>query len=112
MTGVSSNLKKLVIASGETESSAVDVRDAEYFAFEMPATFTGATFAIQGARKLDGTFKTVTNSGGTDLSITATDGDLITLSDAENAQLAPLQFLRIVSASAEAAEREVWLHCR
>jgi hypothetical protein len=109
---VTQNVKRLAIASGATTSNAVDVRDAEYYAFEMPATFTGATFTVQGARGLDGTFKTVTDSAGTDLSITATDGDLITLSAAQNAQLAPLHFLRIVSAGAEGADREVWLHCR
>ena len=105
------NVKQLTIAASATTSSVADVRDAEYFAFEMPAAFTGATFTIQGSRSRAGTFKTVTASDGTDLSITATDGDLITLSADQNAQLAPLQFLRIVSASSEAAAREVWLHC-
>lgn len=108
---VTHNVKRLAIASGGTTSNGVDVRDAEYYAFEMPSAFTGATFTIQGARNRDGTFKTVTDSSGSDLSITATDGDLITLTSDQNAQLAPLQFLRIVSAGAEAADREVWLHC-
>jgi hypothetical protein len=102
-------LVRAVIANGGTTSSAVDVRGFNRYAFEL-GDFTGATFTIHGSRTPDGTFREVVGSTGTALSVTATDGKLITLSSDQNDQLAPLHWLKIVSAGAEAAERTVWVH--
>jgi len=97
------------IANGGTTSNAVDVRGFNRYAFELGA-FTGATFTIHGSRTKAGTFQEVVGSTGTALSFTATDDKLVTLTSDQNDQLAPLHWLKIVSAGAEAAERTVWVH--
>jgi hypothetical protein len=69
----------------------------------MPSAFTGATIELEGS--IDGTnFYDIYNTDGSALSITVGTDRLIALVPSD---LACVRYLRIVSASSEAAERTI-----
>lgn len=101
-------VRTLTIASGQTTSDAVDI---QYFALAgliFPAAFTGATITFQVSDALDGTFVELVDQAGAAISVTATDGKAVGLDDAAR-ELAPWRYFKIVSAGAEAADREIKL---
>jgi hypothetical protein len=103
-------INKVSIASGATKSDAVDIRGYAITAIEMPSAFTGTAITLEAARAREGTYKQVTDDGGTAVSLTVAASKVVALAAADSASLRGLPFIKLVSGSAEAAAREVWLY--
>ena len=74
----------------------------------MPASFTGSSISFQTSASQTGTYQAI-QVNGNDLSVTASAGKYIALSPAD---FAGVQFLKLVSSSAEAAGRTLTLSVR
>lgn len=111
LQGQDSTVAKVTIPNGATTSGAVNTRFYLLAGIEMPAAFTGATISFEASRSEGGTFKGVVDQAGAAITVTATADKMIGL-DAAAGELAPWQWVRLVSASAEGAEREIWLHLK
>lgn len=98
------------IASGGTKSDAVDIRGYAITALEMPAALTGVAVTFEAARTLDGTYKPVTDDAGNAVSLVVAANKVVALAAADSVSLRGLPFIKVVSGSAEAAEREIWLY--
>ena len=102
--------KVWIIPNNEATSQPLEISDYKVFAI-MIGTITGATFTFTGSETKEGTYVTVTAQDGTDVSIMATDDRIIGL-DAAALEIAAIPWLRIVSASNEAAARNIILMCK
>lgn len=98
----------VTITSGNTASSAADCGNMALVGIQFPATVTGATVGVTYCGTSDGTFIDVVNSSGVAISYTASDGDVVSV-DAADLLFAGSGFIKLVSASAEAADREITL---
>ena len=98
----------VAIASGQTASAAINLAGTQLCGIHMPAAFTGASVTFQAATTLGGTYQTVQKNGA-DLTVTVTQGKYVSLTPAD---LAGVQFLKIVSASAEGSSRTLTLATR
>lgn len=118
-TAASATATHAKIASGQTVSGEVDLRGRVLLAIETPAAFTGVTLSFQAAEKPaaeGGTFVPVFHLNvlaATAFTITGvTPSDHIVL----NGSLLPNGLgncmLKVVSGSAEAADRDVILYTR
>ena len=101
-----------VIANGGTTGTSIQTGCSSILAIEMPAAFTGATLTFEGAHAKDGTYQQLVNSAGAAISLTATAGKIIVLTQDQMFQLMSVEFLRPVSASAEGAERSLVFHMK
>lgn len=101
---------KVSIASGGTSSDAIEARGYRLSAIELPAEFTGTAITFTAARTLAGTYKVVADDAGTDVSVTVAQNEIAVLKADDAACLRGLPFFKIVSGTAEAAAREVWLY--
>jgi hypothetical protein len=105
--GASVYNKAAAIASGQTASAAIDLRDFMLAGITMPAAFTGTAL----------TFQVATPSGGSYTTLEDENGDAYTLT-VEASKYYPVnvihfvggRFLKIVSGSAEGADRTLTLH--
>lgn len=91
-----------VIANGGTVSGAIDLGEGHLAGLQF-ATMTGVALTIQASDAIDGTFVLVNLRGGA-LSITMASDRYITLLPEE---FAGLRFIKLVSGSAEGAERTI-----
>ena len=98
-----------VIANGQTTSDAIDLFGTTLVGIQMPATFTGSSISFEAATTLGGTYQPITNSGGNSISATAAGGKFISIDPSD---IAGVQFIKIVSDSAEGAERTLELVTR
>ena len=96
----------LTIAASQDTSNTFDLDDNKLAAIEFPATFQGSTIAILTADHPDSTFKKV-QYDGSDISITATDGQVCGVKPVEANQL--LRYMKVVSDSTESAGRLLWI---
>jgi hypothetical protein len=107
--------KSVTIASGQTTSDAVScelITNGEYqlHAIEFPAAMTGATITFQGSRSSAGTYVALREvGGGANYPVTyaASSGAPV-----DPRVFATWPFLKIVSSSAEGADRTLVLHLR
>lgn len=99
-----------VIPNGGTSSAAVDLGEGQLVGISLPATMTGITLSFTGSDDLNGTYQTIYYLSGvviTALTLTSSAGGKnITL---PLDFLAGYRFIKIVSGSAEGAERTIQL---
>jgi len=98
------------IASGQTVSDAVDLRGLDMLAFILPAAFTGTTIQFQmSPTAIDGTYYPCYNIADAVMEATVTQGRAYFI---EPQDLAGIRFIKLVSGSAEAAERTILIGTR
>lgn len=96
------------IASSDTVSGEVNVYGTTLCGLHLPASFTGTALTFQAAVASGGTYQEVYKDGAA-LSVTVAQAKYIALNPAD---FAGIQYLKIVSGSAEAAERIITLATR
>lgn len=97
------------VKTGTTSSAAIDLQGYKPAGIVFPATFTGATITITtSADTTSANFKTLQYNGA-DVSLTATDGKYCTFKPYE--VWGVLRYIKIVSASSEAATRNLKIYC-
>lgn len=94
-------IRTFTISASGTQSESIHTGGAAFASLEVPAAITGATFTIEGRHATDGTWRAITASDGTAVTITLAASKLVRFPDAAF----PAQQLRIVSDQTEAAER-------
>ena len=95
------------ISESTTVSLAVDLGSKMILGFQMPAAFTGTALTFQGATSLTGTYQSVKDGAGNAVSVTVAQGEYIALDPDLQTNLRALQFVKLVSGSAEAADRTI-----
>lgn len=96
------------IAISTTTSGAVDLQGQALCAIQMPSAFTGASITFQGS--VDGsTYQAIYNSSNTQYSITVSASRTYAINPTD---FAGFRYIKIVSASSEAAARSIVLGCR
>lgn len=102
-------VKTATIANGGTASAAVELGASAVLAIEMPAAFTGTTLSIHGCSTSGGTFAALKDAAGTANSFVVAANDRIWV---DPRLTAGWSWVKVVSGSAEGAERIVSLLCR
>lgn len=102
------NKHNLVITSGQTVSNATDLQGQALGALYIPAAFTGASITFQGSYD-NTTFMAIYNTANTAYSITVGTSRAYAINLAD---FAGFRYLKIVSASAEGADRTIILTTR
>lgn len=98
----------VLILSGQTKSAAVSLRGTTICGIYVPSSFTGASISFEASP--DGvTFSPIKSPAGTLLSIPVVAGDYASLYPLD---FVGIEFLKLVSASAEAADRSIILSLR
>lgn len=102
--------RKVVIANGQTVSSAADCQGGTLVALSVPAAITGASFTFQG--QIDGEFgyQAIANTSGTVVTWTHGGANRIICPVGADALIGGLTQIKVVSASAEGAARTIILH--
>lgn len=100
--------KSVTIASGQQTSGAVDLSGCVLVGLDMPSAFTGTTVTFTVSSSQSGTYKTLYKDGA-NVSVTVTASRQVVLQPAD---FAGVRFLKVVSGSAEAAERTITLVTR
>lgn len=98
----------ITIATSTTISDVVDLGASAVLGIEMPAAFTGTTLAIHGASTSGGTYAAITLSGAAN-PITVAAGGRYSL---DPLLTAGWPFIKVVSGTAEVANRSIVLLCR
>ena len=96
----------VTIANGATDSSAFNFGGFEHMAIHFP-TMTGTTVTFKAAQKEGGTFVAVSDQDGTSIDITAADNEVCGITGTDAEAIRALGWMKIVSASAEGAAREL-----
>ncbi len=102
----------VTIASSGTASNAIDIAENgwQLAGFIIPAAFTGTSISLQTSNTLDGTYVTVQDGAGADLTFAVTVSRFIPI---PNLSLtAGLRFLKVVSNATEASSRVIVLAAR
>lgn len=104
MQSIGQKKVKVSIASGGTTSGMADLQNRRLLAIQMPAAFTGSALTFQGSH--DGeTFATLYSSGS-DVSVAVAAGKYVAI---DPAIFAGVEYLKVISGSAEGAARELQL---
>ena len=98
-----------VIASSGTASGAVDLQGLTLCGFIMPATFTGTLVTFTCSDTLAGTYVPVYDATNTQKSVTVSASRYYALNPSD---FAGIRFIKLVSGSAEGAERTITLAAR
>lgn len=93
-----------IIASGQRASSAIRAKGQCLVGVRIPAAFTGTSVSFTECDKEAGTYRAVTKDGN-ELSFPVAAGDVLKFQ--YPAFFAGLAFIKIVSGSDEAAQREL-----
>lgn len=101
--------KKATIAASGTTSGAVDLEGLQLLGFIMPASLTGTTMTLTMSTEIAGTYVTVQDGDGADLSFAITASKYIPVPNLSLTR--GLKFVKVVSGSSEAAAREIVLVC-
>lgn len=87
------------IASGQTESAAIDLHGTELMGMFIPSTFDGTTLTLQAAPALDGTYVAVQDGFGSDVSFTVAASKYIAISNLT--ATAGLRFIKLVAGTSQ-----------
>lgn len=98
-------LATATIASGGTVSSAIDIREYAIFGMVIPAAFTGIAITFQVCATSGGTFQGLYNTSGNAVSVTVAQGRSYDVPT----EVASWPYVKLVSGSAEAADRTLTL---
>lgn len=99
--------KTLTIANGQTASAEADLEGFVLVGFETPAAMTGTAMTFTVAATASGTHKALKTSGGSALSFTTAASGYYAC---DPVNFWGARFLKLVSGSAEGAERTLILH--
>ncbi len=99
------------ISESTTVSTAVAINGYKVVAVALPAALTGTALAFQ-IDPGDGTYRSVETYEGTELSITVAASKVVLVGAEKNDQPYLVGAnIKVVSGSAEAADRIIWLLC-
>lgn len=93
----------VTIASGQTTSTAVDAREGAIYGFVLPSAFTGTAVTFTVCDTEAGTYRTLKDADGADVSVTVAASGAYTIPN----EIAPWPFFKLVSGSAEGAARSI-----
>lgn len=96
------------IANGQTTSGEIDLRGRTLYAIYMPDAFTGTALTFTGCHTSGGTFRAIYDQTGNAVSITVAQQRVVSLVD-EHLAVRAVPFVKVVSGSAEGAERSLVL---
>lgn len=96
-----------LIASGGTKSQALLVAGGVVLGIILPDAITGTTLTFEACDTADGTFVPVYDSDGNQVSLAIAADRAIGLSGAEADALTPFPYIKLVSGSAEGADRTI-----
>ena len=100
--------RDVTISSGQTASSSVDLLGRGLVGMILPAAFTGATITFQMSTD-NSTFYAIYNTSNTQLSATVTQGRAYFFTPGD---FIAARYLKLVSGSAEGADRTITLIMR
>ncbi|MGE0755273.1 MAG: hypothetical protein AB7L92_08970 [Alphaproteobacteria bacterium] len=103
------NLTATISSSGTT-SGAIDLSGATLCGIILPAAITGTAISLQMSNDDSGTFVTVQDGAGSDLSLSVAASKYVPISNL--ALVAGLRFIKLVSNASEGAERVITLVTR
>lgn len=95
------------ISASLTTSSVVDLGSNRIFALHIPAAFTGTAVSFEVAPEVDGTYQALYDGGGSEISLTVSQGETIGITGTNAAALAACRFIKIVSDDNEVADRTI-----
>ncbi len=98
----------ITIGTSTTVSNAIDLGEGALVGLQLPAALTGVAITIQASDAIDGTFSLVALRGGA-FSITVAANTYIALLSEETRGY---RFIKLVSGSAEAADRTIKTYVR
>ncbi len=98
----------VTIASGQTVSNGVDIHDAVVVGIITPAALTGVALTFQGSHD-NVTYKAVTKVDGTAYTVTVAASKYVVIPSND---LGGMRFLKVVSGTAELADRDIILVLR
>lgn len=87
------------VASGQTTSAAIDLEDRTIAGFVFPSTFDGSTIGLQMSETIGGTYYTVTDGEGADLSIPCTASKYVPITNYP--LVAGIRFCKIVCGTSQ-----------
>jgi hypothetical protein len=99
--------ESVTIANGQTTSGAIKIFGTTLCGVVVPASFTGTTLQFQGSH--DGTNFNTLYKDGADLSVTVTSSKFVVLQPAD---FAGVNYLKLVSGSAQTGDKVLYLACR
>jgi hypothetical protein len=102
--GYTTAKRPFTIANAATDSGEIDCRGMIPSKLFMPAAFTGATVSFKAAQGSAGTFNVVNKDDGTLYTATVAANAVV---DLDSNVLNGLDFIKVVSASSELAERSL-----
>lgn len=102
-------VKTATIATGATTSGAISLAGMKVFALSF-GTMTGTAMTFTASDSPEGTFRALYDDAGNAISLTiASDRVVGVTSNAASMALAGCNWIKLVSGSTEAAEREITL---
>lgn len=99
----------IVIATSTTVSSEVDLNGTHLFAISTPAALTGTSLSFKVSDVKGGTYKDLYDDTGTKYSVTVSTSRVIFL---DPTKFAAFRFIKLVSGTAETADRVIQLFTR
>lgn len=95
------NDRVATIASGQTESNAINLSGTQLVGLDIPNTFDGTTLTIKSAQTLGGDYRTVASDSGSDFSITVASGGNRVVAISNLAITSPLRFIKLVAGTSQ-----------
>lgn len=103
------DFEEVTIASSGTTSGAVDTHGMTICGIYTPDTMTGTALTLTASTSLDGTYVPVEDGAGAAISKTIDGGEYVPFNPADTAGL---RYIKVVSGTAEGAERTLTLALR
>ena len=94
----------ITVASSATTSAEVDLGGTEIVGLQMPAAFTGTTLKFLVSTATGGTYQTLTDGAGADVSKTVAQGKYVGI---DPTLFRGIRFVKLVSGSSEGADRVI-----
>lgn len=96
--------------SGAVSTGIIGTENTQLMGLEFPAAMTGTSMTFTGSRSSGGTYVTITEVGGaSNYTVTVSASKFVPV---EPRVFATFPFIKLVSGSAEGAEREIIIHSR
>ena len=94
----------ITVASNATTSAEVDLGGTEIVGLQLPAAFTGTTLKFMVSTVSGGTYQTLTDGAGADVSKTVAQGKYVGI---DPTLFRGIRFVKLVSGSSEGADRQI-----
>lgn len=100
--------KTVTIAAAGTTTAAIDIGGYQLVGISTPAALTGTAITLQVSPSIAGTYQAAYNSAGAiSYTVAASRYVAVTTNDTQG-----MRFIKLVSGSAEGAERSIVLHLK